>query len=107
MKKLFVLGACLLALSSSPVMAQAVEPDIVVVRVYDGATLEFVIVRGEGKTETMKFDGGVTDKRLISTGEAYFKLYHRLYQEGYTLQNTMAGSGGYASTLLFVKAPKP
>jgi hypothetical protein len=49
----------------------------------------------------------LSDKKLTSTGEAYFKLYHQLYQEGYVLQNTIGGVGGYSSTLLFVKAPKP
>jgi hypothetical protein len=106
MKKLFLLGACLLALSGSPVMAQVAAPDIVVVRVYDGSVVQFVIVRGEGKTEMMKFDGGFTDKRMVSVGEAYYQLYNKLYQEGYVLQNTVTTSTT-ATTMLFVKAPKP
>ena len=107
MKKLFLLGACLLALSVNPVKAQTANPDIVVVRVMDVPNrLHFVIVRGEGKVEEMEFAGSNSAKKP-STGEAYFKVYSMLMKEGYALQNTTTSASGYYSTLLFVKAPKP
>jgi hypothetical protein len=56
MKKLLLLGVCLLALSGHHVRAYASDPDIVVVRVLDVMSgLQFVIVRGEGKTEMLKW----------------------------------------------------
>jgi hypothetical protein len=108
MKKLLLLGGGLLALSGHPMRAYASDPDIVVVRVWDNpGYVRVVITRGEGKSEVMEFENGFSAKNMTSSGAGYFKVYHQLYQEGYVLQSTVSGSGGYSSTLLFVKAPKP
>ena len=89
-------------------MAQTAGPDIVVVRVWDNsAYVRFVITRGEGKSEVLEFENGYSAKNLTASGVGYFKVYHQLYQEGYVLQSTVSSGGGFSSTLLFVKAPKP
>lgn len=112
MKKLLLLGACLWALSVNPVLAQAADPDIVVVRVneYIGS-VDMVISHGPGKSEFLKFENGTNQKRLTSSAEEYYKVFSKLYQQGYTLQSTftaaLASANSSNTTLLFVKAPKP
>ncbi|MBO2010886.1 hypothetical protein [Hymenobacter negativus] len=111
MKKLFWLGACLLALSVHPVKAQATNPEIAVVRVYEYETwVELVIVRGPDQSEILKFDSGTTEKSLTKSGKGYYNALFKLYQEGYSLQSTFTATptaAGSFTTLLFVKAPKP
>ncbi|MDO7851384.1 hypothetical protein [Hymenobacter convexus] len=108
MKKLFFLGACLVALSGSPVMAQAAEPDIVVVRVYDnGGNVEASISRANGKSEMVKFNGGLSDKGITDSGQGYQKLIARLYQEGYRLRSTFSTGQAAFTTLVFVKGEQP
>lgn len=105
MRKLLFLSACLLALAARPVMAQTASPEIVVVRVYEYPTkVHLVLTRGEGKSEVVEFDSGASDKRLSTSGEGYYKVVNKLYQEGYALHSTFSGAQGY-TTLLFVKKP--
>jgi hypothetical protein len=52
MKKLLFLGACLVALASSPAMAQTGEADVVIVKISEGySSLHIAIVHGTGKPE--------------------------------------------------------
>jgi hypothetical protein len=106
MKKRFLLCACLLALAA-PLQAAVAPPDIVVVRIYEGAHTTIIITRGEGKSEKIEIENGIRDKRLIQANEGYYKLFERLYQEGYTVQSTFTtvydSSSGF-TTLLFAKA---
>ena len=104
MKKLLLLCACLLALAS-PLRALAGPPAIVLVRILDnGPSIKVIITRGEGKSEQVEFDGGPSDKKLPLASEGYYKVIHKLYQEGYTLQSTFNSTQGAYTTLLFVKA---
>jgi basic membrane lipoprotein Med (substrate-binding protein (PBP1-ABC) superfamily) len=103
MKKIFFFGSCLVALASSPVMAQTSEPEVVVMRVYDaGGTVHLVINRGKGKSELVTFSSGVNDKHLGEAAEGYQQALTKLYQEGYNLKSTFTTSESL-STLIFVK----
>ena len=106
MKKLFFLCVCLLVLAA-PLRAAAAPPEIIVVRIYEGtSTITAFITRAEGKSEKVEFNRGITDKHLMQSSEGYYKLFQRLYQEGYALQTSFAmprdNDTGY-TTLLFVK----
>jgi hypothetical protein len=106
MKKLLLLCACLLALATLP-SAVAAPPDIVVVRIYEGMHTTIIITRGEGKSEKIEVENGITDKKLLQANEGYYKVFERLYQEGYTVQSTFTtvydANRGF-TTLLFAKA---
>jgi hypothetical protein len=106
MKRLLFLGACLVALASQPVMAQTVEPDVVVVKVRenDGVYLEITIARGAGKLETRLFKQH--DLRDGAGAELTRQALAQLYQEGYTLTSTYGGGDRYinSSTLVFTKS---
>ena len=104
MKKLILMGACLLAFSACPAQTVKAEPDIVVVRVSDGANVNVTITRGESKTEYLEFKNGAFEKGLTASGQGYYKLFYKLYQEGYALQSTFSGVQVGFTTLLFVKA---
>ena len=108
MKKLFFVVGCLLVLGSSPVFAQQ-EPDIVIVRIYDlrYSSGQIVITRGEGKSEIVPLENGVSDKKVIKASETYHRVIKQLYQEGYVMQGIVKNGEGYSyTTVLFVKAPK-
>ncbi len=101
MKKLLLLSACLLAFATRPAAAQAQAPDIAVVRLYDsGASVQLVVTRGEGKSEKIDFPSGGTDKRLIASGEGYYKVLSALYREGYVLQSTFTTQTGFTTLVL-------
>ncbi|MBH8558981.1 hypothetical protein [Hymenobacter negativus] len=108
MKKLLLLGACLLALSMNPVRAYASDPDIVVVRVFDnGGSARVVISRAGGKNEVSSFNSGNGEKGLSDSGQGYLKVVQKLYSEGYSLKSTFTADV-FLTTLIFVKeAPKP
>jgi hypothetical protein len=106
MKKLFFMGACLVALSSSSVRAQAAEaePQVVVVRVADGTNgSQVIIVRGPGRSEQLDMITSTNTKGLISSGLTIQQAIAKLYQEGYSLKSTFSGYQGSVSTLVFVK----
>ncbi len=107
MKKLLLLCACLLALAASLRAAVAPPVDIVVVRIYEGTHTTIIITRGEGKSEKVEIENGLSDKKLTQASEGYYKLFERLYGEGFTLQSTMSTTFSATisfTTLLFVKA---
>jgi hypothetical protein len=104
MKKLFFLGACLMALASQPAMAQTGGADVVVVRLADGTSAsQLIIVRGPGKNEQIDLLTSTNTKGLISSGEAIQQAIAKLYQEGYSLKSSISGYQGSVSTLVFVK----
>jgi opacity protein-like surface antigen len=103
MKKLILLSACLLALAARPAaaQAQAPNPDVVVVQLYDsGASVQLVVTRGEGQSEKIEFQSGGTDKRLTAASQGYHKLLSGLYREGYALQSTFTSHGGLTTLVL-------
>jgi hypothetical protein len=106
MKKLLLLCACLWALVL-PLRAIATPPDIIVVRIYEGSKTTIIITRDEGKSEKVEVENGFTDKKLTQASEGYYKVFERLYQEGYTVQSTFTtvydASSGF-TTVLFAKA---
>jgi opacity protein-like surface antigen len=112
MKKLFFLGACLVALASQPVIAQTAAADIVVVKVSEGSGyLNFDIARPGSKPEHREF----SLKQLKEKGESYYIsgqaeytriLLVELTQQGYTLTttyNTNLGAVAGPTTLVFTK----
>lgn len=106
MKKLVFLGACLLALASSPTPAHATDPGIVVVRIYEGETMARVVIsHGGGKDEVVEFPNGRPEKRLTASAEGYHKVISQLYQGGCSLKGTFsaAGTNVPTTTLLFLK----
>jgi hypothetical protein len=106
MKKLLLLCVCLLALAS-PLRAQNnPSADIVVVRVRDGGgDFQVLITRGPGKSELLKFDGGLTDKKFMQSGEGYYTFLSKLYGEGYKLQNSFVNATDSSlTTLIFIKS---
>ena len=93
MKKLFFLGACLVALASSPAMAQTGGADIVVVRITEYSSTVYVsVTKEEGRSEQWKFESGSTGKRLDDSGQGYYKLLADLYRQGYRLQSTVSAN---------------
>ena len=83
------MSACLLALAARPAAAQTQTPDLVLVQMFDvGASVQLMITRGEGKSEKVEFRSGGSDKGLTASGEGYYKVFSKLYQEGYALQST-------------------
>ena len=105
MKKLLVLCACLLALATLP--SAAAPPDIIVVRIYEGRKTTIIITRGEGKSEKVEVENGFTDKRLIEANEGYYKVFERLYKEGYVVQSTFSTVYDAASSFTTVLFAKP
>ena len=93
MKRLFFLGACLVALASSPVLAQTNGPQVAVVRIteYPG-TVYISLTKEEGRSEQWKFESGSTGKRLDDSGQGYYKLLADLYRQGYRLQSTVSAN---------------
>ncbi|MDO7887648.1 hypothetical protein [Hymenobacter cheonanensis] len=105
MKKFLLLCACVLALAA-PLRAQTGPAGIVVVRIFESSTTgsaTAVIMHEGGKSETVKFEKGHSEKELTKTSEVYYRMFESLYQEGYHLQSTFGTAEGY-TTLLFTKA---
>ena len=109
MKKLFLLGACLLALASQPVMAQTGDADVVAVRVAEryGQT-HLTIERAGQEPEEIAFgwDGRI-DKKFNRASKGYLDALRKLYQQGYQVQATIPGAansnGTTYTTLIFTK----
>jgi len=96
MKKLFFLGACLVALASSPAVAQTGSPDLVLVRFsYTGTSnLRIIVTRAEGKSEVSVTKSSGTEKGEVAASEAMHNVLRQLYQEGYALTSTTAEAPG-------------
>jgi hypothetical protein len=82
MKKLLFLGACLAALGSSPVMAQA-GPDLVIVRVEErlSGRVAINVARAGQAPEVIEF----RETRKESAAKGYYPVLNKLYQQGYQL----------------------
>ena len=101
MKKLLFLGACLVALASSPVLAQTGGAQVVVVQVsFYPSGGQMTISRGEGKTEVIDFK---RSRGQAAEVEAYQQTISKLYQEGYTLKSTFSDGVRNLSNLVFIK----
>jgi hypothetical protein len=93
MKMILCFCVCLLALASSPVIAQTSGTDVIVVKVteaYDYLLLD--IARAGVKPERRTFKR----RDLLADGapaEVTRLLIAQLYQEGYTLTSTYGGGG--------------
>jgi hypothetical protein len=105
MKKLFFIGACLLALGSTPAMAQTGGPEVVVVQLYYVGTshLHIGITRASGQTEDIEVKASFNDVRDHAAAVAYQQAFAKLVREGYTLKSTIAQTGGALATLIFEK----
>lgn len=110
MKKLLLLGACLVALASQPVRAQAggsTEADVTVVRVTASYSRTAVTVtRPGGQQENLEFENDKQSEKRQVVGVGFQQLVAGLYQQGYQLQatfDTQMGTSGSASILLFVR----
>jgi hypothetical protein len=108
MKKLVFLGACLVALASSPVKAQTGGADIVVVRVmeYNGRTYLTVERAGQEPEQIdFKWDSRIGEKRERAS-KGYLDTLSKLYQQGYRVQATIPGftnADVAYTTLVFTK----
>lgn len=93
MKNLLYVGACLIALASTPASAQTGSTDVVVVKVtesYDYLLLD--IARAGVKPERRTFKR----RDLLVDGapaEITRQLIAQLYKEGYALTSTYGGGG--------------
>ncbi|WP_460584560.1 hypothetical protein [Hymenobacter arcticus] len=104
MKKLLFLGACLVALASSPTLAQTSGPDIVVVKVAEFQNnTQIAIAHGEGKAEVMELEGGAGPNAMSQSAKRVEQVLAKLYAQGYVLKSTYSGYGGNMSTLVFLK----
>jgi hypothetical protein len=100
MKKLFFLGACLVALASQPVLAQTSGADITVVRVVENLG-RLVVVRPGGKATEHSFNISVGWKGLSESGQTIQTVMEGLYQEGYELKSTY--STGNSTTIILAR----
>ncbi|MGI4822687.1 MAG: hypothetical protein ACRYFV_15870 [Janthinobacterium lividum] len=99
MKKLLLLSACLLALGSSPVMAQTGTPAVAVVRNWaNGLASGHLLIDRDGKTEQVDYNAATTAKGVESEAEAVRQVVAKLYQEGYSLKASLS-----PNLLIFVK----
>lgn len=105
MKKLFCVVGCLIMLGSVPVFAQT-GPEMAIVRI-DLGSRRVIITREEGKSEVTSFSLRMgLEKTPVDVTEVYYTTIKKMLQEGYELKERLDASET-ASTLLFVKAPKP
>jgi hypothetical protein len=105
MKKLIFLGACLVALTSQPVLAQTGGAGVVIMRVYEGSgQTRVVLAYGGNKTEVINFENGFSEEKVKASAANFQQVVSRLQQEGYSLKGlTSASSPGYPTTWVFVK----
>jgi hypothetical protein len=110
MKKLFFLWACLVALASSPVMAQTGVVETVVVTVENDIGLHIVISRGPGKSEVVEVSYKEVRQNPAAREEELQQVVDKLFRQGFGLQGTYGGGGAGRSgsfysknTLIFTK----
>ena len=99
MKKLLFLGACLVALASQPVKAQAGGADVIVVRVEESYNHVSLTVERAGRDpEGIGFD---YDRRVGKAGRAskgYLDALSKFYEQGYAIQAVIPGVMNTAAT---------
>jgi hypothetical protein len=100
MKKLLFLGACLVALASQPVMAQASGAEVIIVQtnIVSSSGGYITITRGTEKTERVNF--AYYNKRDPTEAVAYQQVMTKLYQEGYSIKSTFTSSASRAETVI-------
>jgi hypothetical protein len=110
MKKLLFLGACLVALASSPVMAQTGGADVVTVRVVEEVRHSRLWINWPGREpELIEFEWNDKEGKGANAGKGYEAAVNKLYLQGYHLQGVipglaLSGPGFYTqSTLVFIK----
>jgi len=105
MKKLFFLGACLVALASQPVAGQTGGADVVVVRVDESNAkkVRVVVSYGNGKTEVSLIEGAYNVEGSQAIVEGYQRVFQKLYHEGYSLKNSFTGTYNATQSFVFVK----
>jgi hypothetical protein len=103
MEKLMFLAACLVALASTPVIAQLGGPNVVIVQVYTTGlgSGHIAITQGEGRTEDVEFK--VTNIKQHTAAEPYQRVFAQLVQERYSLKSTFFPKDGSTVTLVFEK----
>lgn len=103
MKKLVFLGACLVALASSPAKAQTGGADVVTVRICQNAGRVYVATStGAGKAEVSEIEvSNYTNKNIGPIADLYQQTIAKLTQQGYTLKSTSGGD--IVTTLIFMK----
>jgi hypothetical protein len=106
MKKLLFLGACLVALASQPVLAQASGTEVVIVQINTSSLSGYItITRGLEKAERVDFEWH--SKKYPEETVAYQQVVSKLYQEGYSIKSTFTSSASRAETvtvnMVFVK----
>jgi hypothetical protein len=110
MKKFLFLGACLVALTSQPVLAQTGGTDVVIVRVAESVEhTDMTIERVGQEPEEIAFDWSARSGRKGGrASKGYLDALSKLYQQGYQIQATIPGpaymNGGTTfTTLVFTK----
>lgn len=110
MKKLFFLGACLVALASQPVMAQTGGPSVVVVSIRyggDSPELGHLLINRDGKNERRNltnpfFSSPLTvDQTMTARANVLRQIVTQLYQEGYVLKASLGHTE--VDELIFIK----
>jgi hypothetical protein len=106
MKRLFFVSACLLALGSSPVMAQTSGADVVVMTVKSVSLGRTRVVLGYngGKTEEQIIKNVIVSDNGQDEGTSQYQaIIAKLYQQGYSLKSTFSQDEGRFTSLVFVK----
>ena len=109
MKKLVSLGACSVALSASPVLAQTAAPVVAVVSIrYSGDSTGsgYLLIDRDGKIERKNVQGAFnspisSDQSMSRRAKVLRQTVVQLYQEGYVLKASLGHSD--VDELIFVK----
>jgi hypothetical protein len=111
MKKLFFIGACLVALGSTPVMAQTGKQEVIMVRVRESNGDTHLSIERVGQApEEVTFEWSDRTGKNMSAAKGYLSALDKLFQQGFQIQAVIPGyalttPGGIAfSTLVFIKA---
>lgn len=119
MKKLFfLLLSCLLVLSTTSARAQTVNTanaQVLVVRLVEtGSNNYLLIANGSEKPEQIYIKAALAQSANEAAVVGYQRVIANLYQQGYVLQSTLSAlqepgmpDAWRASTMIFVKVPKP
>lgn len=105
MKNLFLIGACLLAFGSTPVLAQAGGPQVAYVTVEDNGNLHLIICRGAGKSEDVDVPAKTIRQTPHVREETIQGVLTKLLAEGYSLASSTSAGDHYIfrSTFIFTK----
>jgi predicted MFS family arabinose efflux permease len=104
MNKLLFLGACLVALTSTPALAQTGGASAIIVQTYFSGsnTLYIAVTRADGQTEETEVKDAMNVKAHV-VAIAMQRVLAKLVQEGYTLKSTPNLGANQVTTLIFEK----